>query len=111
MWYKYKQKGAIMIEYDAFVIGAEGARERVSDLNCFWHATDPSSPEEFFKHALECGGRFPIYDGLQLYYVGLGGDSNTKTRFRRYVGNGNKPLLPEHLFSLEGYLISPIYCE
>lgn len=107
VWYKHKQKGAIMVEYDAFVIGADGPHDRVSDLNCFWHATDPSSPADFFKHAVERGGRFPNYDGLQLYYVGLGGHYNTKTRFRRYVGTGEKPLLPEHDLTAEEYLIEP----
>jgi hypothetical protein len=28
--------------------------------------------------------------------VGYGGNSNTTTRFRRYSGNGERPLLPEH---------------
>jgi hypothetical protein len=39
--------------------------------------------------------------------VGLGGHTNTKTRFRRYAGNGQKPLLPEHDLSDEVYLIVP----
>lgn len=52
-------------------------------------------------------GKFSQYDSLKLYYVGLGGHNNTKTRFRRYTGNGQKPLLPAHDLSDEAYLIVP----
>jgi hypothetical protein len=31
-----------------------------------------------------------------LYYVGYGGNNNTTTRFRRYAGDGSKPLLPKN---------------
>jgi hypothetical protein len=41
-------------------------------------------------------GALAEYDSLRLYYVGYGGNSNTTTRFRRYAGNGERPLLPEH---------------
>ncbi|MDB5457215.1 MAG: hypothetical protein JWP92_2800, partial [Caulobacter sp.] len=40
-------------------------------------------------------GAFADYDGLKTYYVGQGGNGNTTTRFRRYVGKaGDRPLLP-----------------
>ena len=42
-------------------------------------------------------GKFADYDDLVTYYVGLGGNRNTTTRFRRYVGEpGNRPLLARH---------------
>jgi len=42
-------------------------------------------------------GAFAQYNDLLTYYVGLGGNRNTTTRFRRYVGDPvNRPLLPEH---------------
>src|SRR5690606_5502670 len=41
------------------------------------------------------------YDSLSLYYVGMGGNTNTTTRFRKYVGDGTKPLLYEHDRKLE----------
>jgi hypothetical protein len=34
---------------------------------------------------------------MKTYYVGQGGNSNTTTRFRRYIGElSNRPLLPEY---------------
>ena len=84
----------IMIEYTATVIDQGGPQDRVSDLNCFWLATDPFR-NDFFSNPNRLG-RFPQYDSLALYYVGQGGHNNTKTRFRKYQGNGEKPLLPEH---------------
>lgn len=107
VWYKHKQEGPIMIEYDAFVIKQDGPYDRVSDLNCFWMARDNDRPGDFFKNAAKRGGKFPNYDNLRLYYVGVGGHHNTKTRFRRYTGNGERPLLPEHDLTEEKFLITP----
>jgi hypothetical protein len=40
--------------------------------------------------------------------VGLGGNNNSTTRFRRYLGDIKKrPLLPEHDLRDEHYLIQP----
>lgn len=106
-WFKEKLTAPVMIEYEAVVIGKGGPNDRVSDLNCFWLATDPGYPNDFFKKSKERKGIFENYDHMQLYYVGLGGHNNTKTRFRRYDGTGEKPLLPEHDLSDEKYLITP----
>jgi hypothetical protein len=59
-------------------------------------AIDPKSPNNIFENSEVRGGKFSNYDDLRLYYMGVGGHFNTKTRFRRYVGDGNRPLLPEH---------------
>ncbi|GAF01994.1 DUF6250 domain-containing protein [Saccharicrinis fermentans] len=107
VWYKYKQKGPIMIEYDTYVIKEDGPLDRASDLNCFWMANDPEYPSDFFKNGERRGGKFSNYDYLSLYYVGLGGHYNTKTRFRRYTGTGEKPLLPAHDLTDPKYLIKP----
>ncbi|MGS0527243.1 DUF6250 domain-containing protein [Zobellia nedashkovskayae] len=50
---------------------------------------------------------FPITIDLRLYYMGVGGHDNTKTRFRRYSGDGERPLLPQNDLSKEKYLITP----
>ncbi len=107
VWYKHKQDGPVMIEYDTYVIKADGPLDRASDLNCFWMANDPEYPEDFFQNAERRGGNFTNYNYLSLYYVGLGGHYNSKTRFRRYTGTGEKPLLPEHDLSDTKYLITP----
>ena len=95
VWLKRPLAGPLMIEYDAVVISAGGRNDRVSDLNCFWMATDARSPNDLF--AAHRSGKFSDYDQLLAYYVGLGGNGNTTTRFRRYIGQqNNRPLLPEH---------------
>ena len=72
-----------------------GPNDRVSDLNCFWMARDARSPDDIF--ATRRSGQFADYNQLRTYYVGLGGNGNTTTRFRRYIGDvENRPLLPEH---------------
>jgi hypothetical protein len=96
VWYKHKLEGDILIEYRAIVIDNNGPNDRVSDLNCFWMASDPRRPDDLFNSFRKASGMFHDYDTLQLYYVGMGGHNNTKTRFRRYDGKGDKPLLPEH---------------
>ena len=107
VWLREKLHAPILIEYDAVVIDAGGPHDRVSDLNCFWLATDSSHPHDFFARSSQRHGKFNHYDSLRLYYVGLGGHHNTKTRFRRYRGDGNKPLLPENDLSEARYLITP----
>ena len=53
-------------------------------------------------------GRFAAYNDLKTYYVGLGGNRNTTTRFRRYIGDPEtRPLLPEHDRSSPDVLLVP----
>ncbi len=70
-------------------------------------ASDPRNTADLFDSPRKASGKFHDYDTLQLYYVGLGGHDNTKTRFRRYDGKGNKPLLPEHDLEYLSDLIVP----
>ncbi len=107
IWLKKKLEGPIMITYDAYVIDEKGPQDRVSDLNCFWMAKDIEYPDNLFANSEERGGKFSNYDSLQLYYMGVGGHNNSKTRFRRYAGDGNRPLLPEHDLSERKFLIKP----
>lgn len=107
VWLKQKFEGPIIIEYDVFVIQDGGANDRVSDLNCFWMASDPKNPTNLFADSIKRGGKFSNYDALQLYYMGLGGNHNKTTRFRRYVGNGERPLLPEHDLSDSKFMLEP----
>ena len=96
-----------MIEYDTYIIDQNKANDRISDMNCFWMATDVDNPENLFENSEERHGKFSNYDGLRLYYIGVGGHDNSKTRFRRYTGNGKRPLLDEHDFSRSEYLLEP----
>lgn len=95
IWFRPELIGPIVIDYQAQATSAGGPNDRVSDLNCFWMATDPRSPGDLT--ARPRSGAFADYDQLQTYYVGQGGNANTSTRFRRYVGrDGDRPLLPEN---------------
>ncbi len=106
LWFKPLLTGPLMIEYQATVIGAGGPNDRVSDLNCFWMAQDKRSPQGLF--ATRRTGAFRDYDQLLCYYVGLGGNGNTTTRFRRYIGEkDNRPLLPENDLHGAADLIRP----
>ena len=59
-------------------------------------------------YAKRRSGRFAEYDDLLTYYVGLGGNRNTTSRFRRYIGEpGNRPLLPAHDLSSPEALLAP----
>lgn len=106
IWYRNKIKEPLQIDYIVEVIDQGGPHDRVSDLNCFWMANDPNEPNNFFINSESRKGKFNNYHSLTQYYVGFGGHNNTKTRFRRYNGEQNRPLLPEHDLSGDDYKIS-----
>ncbi|MFB9052652.1 DUF6250 domain-containing protein [Formosa undariae] len=105
VWLDQKFEGPIMIEYDVFLIQDGGPNDRVSDLNCFWMANDPENPTNLFANSDARGGKFSNYDSLKLYYMGVGGNDNKTTRFRRYTGDGGRPLLPENDLSDKKYML------
>lgn len=106
IWLKAPLRGPLLIEYEATVVKADGVNDRVSDLNCFWMAHDSRSPADLFATARS--GAFADYDQLKCYYVGQGGNTNTTTRFRRYIGEkGNRPILPEHDLTAPEFLLKP----
>ena len=95
VWFKPELAGPVEIQYQARMVQAGGPNDRVSDLNAFWMATDARSPSDFFS--VKRSGRFADYNQLRAYYVGQGGNYNTTTRFRRYVGDTvERPLLPQY---------------
>ncbi|HYD85023.1 MAG TPA: DUF6250 domain-containing protein [Opitutus sp.] len=104
VWFRQKLTAPVEISYEVTAISRGGPHDRVSDVNCFWMASDPRSPETLPEGR---SGKFADYDSLRTYYVGMGGWNNTKTRFRRYAGAGVKPLLPEHDLSDAQFLLVP----
>jgi Domain of unknown function (DUF6250) len=95
IWFKTKLTGPLMIQYDVTPIVNGGPDDRLSDVNCFWMATDARNKDDFF--AVPRTGKFADYNQLLTYYVGLGGNTNRTTRFRRYVGDTiDRPLLPQN---------------
>lgn len=103
VWLKQKLTAPVEITYDIVVLAKDGPNDRVSDVNCFWMATDPR------VKGMPAGrsGRFEDYDSLKTYYVGMGGNENTTTRFRRYPGDGTRPLLPQHDLRDVKFLLQP----
>jgi hypothetical protein len=95
VWFKTRLDGPVLIQYQAVAVSAGGVNDRVSDLNCFWMARDSRNPGDLF--AVHRSGRFADYNKLFTYYVGLGGNGNTTTRFRRYIGDAtSRPLLAQN---------------
>ncbi|MEO8017962.1 MAG: DUF6250 domain-containing protein [Pseudomonadota bacterium] len=95
LWFKPRLEGPVRIEFEATAVAAGGPNDRVSDLNVFWMANNVDDQQPVFAHRRS--GAFAEYNDLRTYYVGLGGNRNTTTRFRRYIGDPvNRPMLPEH---------------
>lgn len=114
LWYKEKMKGDVEIEYDAIVY-QEKEGDRLSDLNCFWMASDPKEGS-VFKRAKQRGGVFANCAQMQLYYVGFGGNHNTTTRFRRYTGEPGPAIIkeysdPEHLLKPNHWYHIKLVCS
>lgn len=106
VWFKKKLEAPVTIQYEITVIYQGGSHDRIADMNCFWMANDPNSKDDFFKYSSERSGIFSAYFTHSLYYVGQGAHNNTKTRYRKYTGNGERPLEPQHDLSDPAYLIT-----
>lgn len=92
LWNTQKLQGKhVVIEYEARIV-SDG---RVSDLNCFWMASDPEA-KDVFVNMEKRGGVFLNSYSLKLYYMGYGGNYNSTTRFRRYDGDKRGITSAEH---------------
>ncbi|MFK7834289.1 MAG: DUF6250 domain-containing protein [Winogradskyella sp.] len=90
IWLADKLNGNVLITYDRTVLIEDGVNDRLSDLNQFWMANDSENSEFFTRN-----GIFKQYHNLNLYYFGIGGNRNTTTRFRKYLGNGERFLITD----------------
>lgn len=105
LWRRQPMSVPFVITYEAMVCQRD-TTDRLSDLNCFWLATDPSVPDgSVFARMDERRGIFGRAATLQLYYMGYGGNWNTTTRFRRYNAEPQPPLLVEYTDS--AHLLQP----
>ena len=105
VWLKTPLEGPVEIEFDATAVSQGGPNDQVSDLNVFWMAANRDGSAPF---SLQRSGAFAEYNNLLTYYVGLGGNRNTTTRFRRYIGDPDvRPLLPEHDLGTPDVLLVP----
>jgi hypothetical protein len=106
LWLERYLEGPLVIEFEATAVAEGGLNDQVSDLNFFWMANNPDGRQPVFAH--ERSGAFADYNNLLTYYVGLGGNRNTTTRFRRYIGDRvQRPLLPEHDLSAAAAMLAP----
>jgi hypothetical protein len=92
VWFGTPLAGDYQVSFTRTVPISGSKNDRLSDFNMFWMARDPANPASLFTR----DGTFEQYDGLRLYYAGIGGNTNTTTRFRRYGGNGQRELLAEY---------------
>lgn len=107
LWFRQELRGPVEIDYEVTAVSGGGANDQVSDVNAFWMATDARVPS---GNVLERrrNGAFADYDELRTYYIGIGGNRNSTSRFRRYIGRrDNRPLLPQHDLSAKQYLLEP----
>ncbi|RZA35553.1 MAG: methyltransferase [Lysobacteraceae bacterium] len=91
VWLDKELSGDVLIAYTRRVVMDGGPNDRLSDLNHFWMARDPARDQLFTR-----SGKFEDYDDLDMYYAGMGGNTNTTTRLRRY-GGGQRVMVGERL--------------
>jgi hypothetical protein len=107
LWFREALTAPVAIEYDVLAVSEGAPHDAVSDVNAFWMATDPRAPGGSVL-ARRRSGTFADYDLIRTYYAGIGGNRNTTTRMRRYIGAaGNRPILPEHDRSDAAALLVP----
>lgn len=107
LWFRPELSGPVAIDYTVIAIKAGGLYDEVSDINAFWMATDTRAASGSVLD-VQRSGAFADYDQLRMYYLGIGGNRNSTTRLRRYVGRvGDRPLLPEHDLSDPAAMIVP----
>jgi hypothetical protein len=106
LWFKPRLEGPVVVEFDATAVAEGGPNDHVSDLNVFWMASNADGTAPVFARTRS--GAFAEYNDLLTYYVGLGGNRNTTTRFRRYIGDPmTRPLLPEHDLGAPAAMLVP----
>ena len=106
LWFKPHLEGPLTIEFEATAVAEGGPNDQVSDLNVFWMANNVDGQQPVFARARS--GAFAEYNDLKTYYAGLGGNRNTTSRFRRYIGDPVvRPLLPEHDISAKSAMLVP----
>jgi len=111
VWYREVLSGPVLIEFDATLVMEGGASDNCRDLNCFFMARHPRAPYDLFggwrSNSKSRMGSFRQYHELRTYYFGMGGHRNSTTRFRRYTGHGDRPLLEQHDLTDQAHMLEP----
>lgn len=95
-WLDRPLRGTYRIEFLRQVLVAGQANDRLSDMNLFWGAHEPGLATGQLQ-LKQRNGVLEAYDSMASWYVGMGGNGNSTTRFRWYDGSGERHLLGEHL--------------
>jgi len=90
VWLRKQLIGHYEISFTRTVLAEGKPHERLSDLNFFWEAQLGSDP---FSRS----GKLEDYDKVPMFYAGIGGNTNSTSRFRTYDGTGERKLLQEYL--------------
>ena len=72
LWRKEKMHQDMTVEYDAYVVDEGKDGDRLSDMNCFWLASDPKTKDLWARAGWRSGIFVRCYT-LQMYYLGYGG--------------------------------------
>ncbi|MET0266148.1 MAG: DUF6250 domain-containing protein [Duganella sp.] len=94
VWLRKQLVGHYEISFTRTVLAEGKAHERLSDLNFFWEAQLNAAPG---ASPSSRSGKLEEYDRVPMFYAGVGGNTNTTTRFRYYDGSGERKLLQEYL--------------
>jgi len=100
IWYSKPLPADVYISFNRIILIDSGKNDRLSDCNVFFMATD-TKPQRMFNR----NSNFVSYDSLSMYYVGVGGNYNTTTRFRKYGFDGSKNIIGEYTDS--AHLLKP----
>jgi hypothetical protein len=107
LWFRPLLQAPVEISYEVTAVAQGGPNDAVSDVNAFWMATDPRAPSGNVL-GYRRSGAFADYDELRTYYAGIGGNRNSTSRFRRYIGRkDDRPLLPQHDLRDRRHLLEP----
>jgi hypothetical protein len=93
VWLRRQLIGHYEISFTRTVLAEGKPHERLSDLNFFWEAQLAGEAAEPFSRS----GKLEEYDKVPMFYAGIGGNTNTTSRFRYYDGSGERKLLQEYL--------------
>jgi hypothetical protein len=92
VWLRRQLIGHYEISFTRTVLAEGKPHERLSDLNFFWEAQLGGEQGPFTR-----SGKLEEYDRVPMFYAGIGGNTNSTSRFRYYDGNGERKLLQEYL--------------
>lgn len=89
IWLLRSLSGTYTLSFERTILSSSPSC-RLSDMNFFWAAHEQNNALPHIRD-----GALTSYNNLILFYAGIGGNTNTTTRFRWYNGSGMRQLLQE----------------